>query len=693
MKFRITQEHLKNITKIGLFACVVAIIIKLYPSEKHFKYNFEIGKPWKYELVTASFDFPIYKDPAQIQQEKDEILKNYTPFFYIDNHIGAKQVQELILKNKQQNILTQNNLNYLIKRINEIYGTGILSIEQYNNLIAEKRERISVIDEKRVTHTIDITDLYTPKTAYENILENAPFGSEDNIKNIKLNYFLESNLTFDSITSAVTQQELLKNLSQTSGIIQTGERIIDKGEIVSKETYQILKSLKIATEQKQDQIEQSVLVIIGKVLIVSLFIVLLALYFYLFRPRIFENFSNLLFIALLIILMALLVSITLRYTELSIYIVPFAWLPVIIRVFFDSRTALFAHLVSTMIISFMVPNPFEFVILQTAIGMTAVSTLKDMTQRAQLAQTALWVFLTYIVGYIAFMLISEGAIAQIPWQPFLYFALSSLILLFAYGLIYIFEKIFGLVSSITLVELTNVNSDLMMRFAETAPGTFQHSLQVSNLATEAAKKINANSLLVRTGALYHDIGKMKNPQMFTENQQGGKNPLLEMDLEAAVAVIIGHVEEGVRIARKKGLPDTIINFIQTHHGNSKVRYFYNTFVNKNPGVTPNEAAFCYPGPLPNTKETAILMMADAVEACSRSLKEYTEESIDKMVENMINMQISDGMFKDTPITFHDVEIVKSVFKEKIKNIFHHRITYPEIKKQAENNVTGDAENQ
>ncbi len=684
MKLQITQEYLKNLTKIGLFVCIVTIIVRLYPSEEYFEYTFEIGKPWKYELVTAEFDFPIYKDSAQLRQEKDELLKNYTPFFNIDNRIGEKQIQELILKNKQQNVLTQNDLNYLTKKLRNIYKTGILSIEQYNELTNRKRKKISIINENRVTHTANITNLYTPKTAYEEILKNAPFSAESNIEDIKLNHFLKSNLTYDSITSNITQQDLLKNISQTSGIIQAGTHIIDKGEIVTPETYRILSSLKIAVEKQQKQTGQSVVVVIGKILVVSLFIVLLALFFYLFRPRIFENFSNLLFITLLILLMVSLASVTLKYTKLSIYIVPFAWLPVIIRVFFDSRTALFAHLVSTMIISFMAPNPFEFVILQTAIGMTAVSTLKDMTQRAQLAQTALWVFLIYCIGYGAFMFINDGNITKISWQPFVYFALSSLMLLFAYGLIYVFEKIFNLVSSITLVELTNVNSDLMMRFAEVAPGTFQHSLQVSNLATEAAKKINANSLLVRTGALYHDIGKMKNPQMFTENQQGGKNPLLEMDLEKAAGIIIGHVEEGVRIAQKKGLPDTIINFIQTHHGTSKVRYFYNTFINRNPGVTPNEAAFTYPGPLPNTKETAILMMADVVEACSRSLKEYTEESIDKMVENMINMQMSEGMYKNTPITFHDVEIVKSVFKEKIKNIFHNRITYPEIKKQPEN---------
>ena len=329
----------------------------------------------------------------------------------------------------------------------------------------------------------------------------------------------------------------------------------------------------------------------------------------------------------------------------------------------------------------MVDNPFLFIILQITAGMTAVTGLKDMTQRSQLTQTALYIFLSYTVMYLSSEFIAEGDIARIHFLPIINFALSSLLLLFAYVLIYILEKIFGLISAITLVELTNINSDLMMKFAEQAPGTFQHSLQVSNLATEAAKKINANSLLVRTGALYHDIGKMKNPQYFIENQEGGKNPLLEMSYEDAAKAVVSHIADGVAIAKKYRLPDQIVGFITTHQGRTKTKYFYNSYVNANPGVIPDENVFMYPGPIPFSKETAILMMADAVEARSRTLGEYTEKSISEMIENMIDSQIADGQLKDAPISFRDVETVKKVFTEKIKNIYHNRITYPELQNQ------------
>jgi len=463
-------------------------------------------------------------------------------------------------------------------------------------------------------------------------------------------------------------------------MVQTGERIIDRGEIVTQAIFMELNSLKIEYEKRKELIQQSAIVVVGEIIMISGLVFLFFLYINLFRPRIYDKFNDLLFISILIVMVMGLASFSMHYSSISYYMVPYALLPIIIRVFYDSRTALFAHVITMLIISLMVDNSFQFVLLQIIIGMVAVSSLKDMTQRSQLAQTALYIFLTYSLAFLAFEFISEGNINSVHWGQLIYFAISSVILLFAYVLIYFFEKIFGLISSITLVELTNVNSDLMMKFAEVAPGTFQHTLQVSNLATEAAKKISANSLLVRTGALYHDIGKMKHPEFFTENQMGGKNPLSEMDFEEASLIVISHVTDGVEIAKKSHLPEQIINFIVTHHGLSKTKFFYNSFINAHPEQKPNDAAFTYPGPLPNNKETAILMMADAVEARSRSLPEYTEESINEMVETMINSQIADGQFKDAPITFRDVETVKSVFKEKIKNIYHTRIVYPEAKK-------------
>lgn len=679
MKTKIAQSRWKNIIKLGLFVCVIGIIVQLFPTDNKFKYQFEIGKPWSYELITASFDFPIYKSEQQLSKEKSEILKNYTPYFKLDTIVEKTQFKQLLSDWYKKSGETPKFQNYIRYKFRNIYSVGIISVEEYNRLLDENRPNISCIMPNRVSHTISLNEVYTPKTAYEEIIRNAP----EAIKSYDLNLYLVENLHYDSLTSELSKTDVLKSLSLTSGMVQSGERIIDRGEIVTPETYLVLKSLKIEYEKRKGSLQQSTIVVIGEIIIILSLISLFFLYIYLFRPRLFDSFSNLLFISLLIVMIVALASLTIQFTSFSVYIVPFALLPIIIRVFFDSRTALFAHIITMLIISFIVDNSFQFILLQITIGMVAVSSLKDMTQRSQLAQTALYIFLSYTFIYLAYECVSEGEIQRIHWSPVISFAISSFFLLFAYVLIYIFEKIFGLISSITLVELTNINSDLMMRFAELAPGTFQHTLQVSNLATEAAKKINANSLLVRTGALYHDIGKMKHPEMFTENQMGGANPLSEMKYEEAARVVISHVTNGIEIAKKSRLPEQIINFISTHHGTGKTRYFYNSFINAYPNKKPNDAAFTYPGPLPNTKETAILMMADGVEARSRSLSIYTEDSINEMVESMIDGQIADGQFKEAPITFRDVETVKAVFKEKIKNIYHTRIVYPEVKKLEE----------
>lgn len=676
MKLKITQNHLKDIMTIGLFICVIAIITQLFPKENMFKYQFEIGKPWSYELITASFDFPIYKNESEISKERAQLLQNYSPFFKLDTTVTQSQLKKITVDHSKAFEENPKALLFIKQKFKEIYSKGIISGENANQLSKDGKQEIHCIMPDRESVVENLSELYTPKSAYEEILKNAP----EDFKNYNLNIYLIPNLQYDSATSELSKKDLLKGLSLTSGMIQSGERIIDRGEIVTPESYKILNSLKIEYQKRNYSIQQSTLVAVGEIIIISGLILLFFMYLYLFRPRIYENFGNLIFLSLLILMMVAMASVTIKYTTLNYYMLPFALLPIITRVFFDSRTALFAHIITVLIVSFMVDNSFQFVLLQITIGMAAVSSLKDMTQRSQLAQTALYIFLCYTAIYVAFEFISEGDLQRVHWKPILHFAISSAFLLFAYVLIYIFEKIFGLISAVTLVELTNINSDLMMKFAEKAPGTFQHTLQVSNLATEAAKKIGANSLLVRTGALYHDIGKMKHPEYFIENQMGGTNPLTEMDFEKASKLVIAHVTDGVEIAKKSHLPEQIINFITTHHGKSKTKYFYNSFVNANPDKTPNEEAYTYPGPLPNSKETAILMMADAVEARSRSLSIYTEESINDAVEQMINAQIADGQFKDAPISFRDVETVKSVFKDKIKNIYHTRIVYPEIKK-------------
>ena len=684
MKFKLTQDTIKNVTKLGLFIALVAIIVQLFPKDKQFKYQYEIGKPWSYELMTASYDFPIYKTEKQLDADKKELMENYSPYFQVDENVATQQLNRWRSDWKLKNNTDPKYFAFVEKKLKTIYENGIISSLMYDRMKSKGYKSIVVVKPSRLTENVSIDELHTPKTAYEEILMDKPyFISDAELSNYNLNLYLVENLRYDSITSEAVKKDMFKNLSLTSGMVQTGERIIDRGEIVTPGTYAILNSMKIESEKRKSVFEESYLVLIGEIIIIFMLILLLTFYLYLFRPYIFGTSKNLVFIALMILLIVGLSSLVLRFSSLSIYIVPFALLPIIIRVFFDSRTALFAHIITVLIISFMVDNPFLFIILQITAGMTAVTGLKDMTQRSQLTQTALYIFLSYTVMYLSSEFIAEGDIARIHFLPIINFALSSLLLLFAYVLIYILEKIFGLISAITLVELTNINSDLMMKFAEQAPGTFQHSLQVSNLATEAAKKINANSLLVRTGALYHDIGKMKNPQYFIENQEGGKNPLLEMSYEDAAKAVVSHIADGVAIAKKYRLPDQIVGFITTHQGRTKTKYFYNSYVNANPGITPDENVFMYPGPIPFSKETAILMMADAVEARSRTLGEYTEKSISEMIENMIDSQIADGQLKDAPISFRDVETVKKVFTEKIKNIYHNRITYPELQNQPE----------
>ncbi len=682
MKFKLTKDHIRNLTKLGLFLVVVIIILQLFPSQDSFNYKYEVGKPWTHEMITASFDFPIYKDEKQLEEERAEILKNYIPYYQLDTAAGKLRYEEFVRDYQVNNGYQPILRSVLQQKFNQIYSTGIISLEEQERLLSKGIESIYCIYPSRLTRLVPLTNLYTPKTAYEEVMRSGTESDRNILGSYNLNLYLIDNVKYDAATSEIAEKELLNSLSLTMGLVQTGERIVDRGEIVTPEVYAMLNSLKLNYDQQHTS-RQSTIVLTGEFLIILGFIILLFAYFVLFRPRIYDDLGNIILILLLVVLITTLASMAVRFHNdvIHYYMVPYALLPIIIRVFFDSRTALFTHIVTSVIISFMVDEPFQFLVLQIAVGMLAVSSLKDLAQRSQLAQTALYIFLCYTAAYVASVFIAEGDINRVNWLPVVYFAVSSMFLLFAYILIYVFEKIFGLVSSVTLVELTNINSDLMLKFAETAPGTFQHSLQVSNIATEAAKKIGANSLLVRTGALYHDIGKMKAPGYYTENQLGGNNPLLEKDYEDAARIIIDHVPDGIQIAKKYHLPEQIVNFIGTHHGRSKARYFYNSFINENPGVKPNEAAFTYPGPLPSTKETAILMMADAVEARSRSLKEYTEKTIGDMVEDMIDMQIADGQFKDSPITFQDVETVKRVFKDKLINIYHTRIVYPKTKQE------------
>ena len=616
-------------------AALAALAIYLAPKYSNpFKYHFEVGQPWAYGLVTAESNFAIYKTAAQLEAEQKEVLRDYTPCYTLDTAAVQGHLMVVSLEEKER-----------------LQALGCTNVSVLYNRVATK---------------VAVADLYTPKEAYEKTHRN-----------------IAVNLQYDSITSDNLRQNILSSISLTHGMVQEGEKIIDTGEIVSERTYQILESLRRTIEEQNLSHRQSLTSTIGVGLYIVVLVAMFGMYLYTYRRKLLYNLRHMLFFTILVALLVATAFIVLRHVAAGyIYLIPFAWVPIIARVFYDSRTAIFIHLITILIVSIAAPAPYVFVLLQVITGLVAVISLRDMTQRAQLAQTALFVFLTYSIVYTAITMLVTGEIMNVEYHYYIYFAINAVLVICAYGLIFLFERTFGLVSNITLVELTNVNSNLMLEFAEKAPGTFQHSLQVSNLATEAAKRIGAKVLLVRTGALYHDIGKMAHPEYFIENQTGA-NPLQAMSCAEAAKVIINHVEEGERIARKHRLPEVIVHFIRSHHGTSVTRYFYNTAVNaaKTAGKTAtdvNKEDYSYPGPKPSTKEAAILMMADAIEARSRSLNELTEQSIAEMVDQMIDAQVADGQFSETVLSFKDLEDIRAVFKQKLIEINHHRIVYPTI---------------
>lgn len=465
-------------------------------------------------------------------------------------------------------------------------------------------------------------------------------------------------------------------------MVQAGERIIDRGEIVTPQIYEVLNSLKRVTEERSGKTDNRVWMIVGQVILVLVLMGSFYLFLLFFRPNEYKNRQHVMFMLLLIVTFVTLTAISVRFTDaFNVYIIPYAIVTILIRTFIDSRTALFASLITIILSGLMLPFLFEFIVIQITVSMTSVFMLKELTERSQLIRSSFFILLTYSLVYTGLTLHMERDISRIDWYMFLYFLINFIFIMFSYSLVYLIEKSFGFISGVSLVELSNINKPLLKELSEKAPGTFQHSMQVSNLAMEAAEKIGANSSLIRTGALYHDIGKMVNPAFFTENQTPSMNPHEGLPFEESARIIINHVRDGVKIAQKHNLPKQIIEFIETHHGTSMPKYFYISWKNANPGKEINEDLFKYPGPNPFTKETAILMMADTVEAASRSLKEYTEESIRTLVDTLIDNQVSEGYFKLAPITFKDVETVKNVFVEKLKIIYHTRIVYPTLKEE------------
>ncbi len=678
-KFKPKLNTASTIFKIFLFVVAAGLILYAFPREGRFRYQFQEGKPWRYGLLTAPYSFPVIKNQEELAAEKDSLLRTHKPYVVMDTMVSAEMIGNF---NRNYDLYLRATVplrykTYLNDQLALVYGAGIISASVRNEFLKEKFRSLMVVT-KPMAETRDLSSVFTIKEAYSAILSNLPAHiHRDTLVSIcKIEEYLRENLSYDRVTSEQSKEAVIAEVSETSGLVQRGERIIDKGEIVNAVTFLKLSSLKKAAEERNINSTEN-WVLAGQIVWVAGLLLMLFLFLKYFTPEIYNKTHNILFLLILITSLSLLSALVVRNSTLSIYMIPYAILPVMICTFFSARTAYFTHAITVLICSAIAPFPFEFLMLQLTVGMAVVFSLKELTQRSQLILCIIWTFVCYSIFYTGIAYIQEGAPNQLQWQMYVFFAINSVLMFTTYLLIYLFEWMFGYTSNVTLMELSNINSPLLRLFSESSPGTFQHSLQVSNLAAAAAQEINANSQLVRTGALYHDLGKMQNPAYFTENQVGGQNPLSKMETERAAKIIVDHVGEGLKLANQYHLPKVVKDFITTHHGTGPARYFYTTYKNEHPGQEPPKEAFYYPGPNPFSKETAILMMADTVEAASHSLTEYSESSISELVEKLINRQIQEGAYKSVPITFQELEIIKSVFKQKLKSIYHTRIAYPQ----------------
>lgn len=672
------------------FILTAALILYLSPRETKVSYDESEGKPWRYGLVTAPFGFPIYKPEAQMEKERDSIMKDYIPYYNVDDTRAEKAIALFVADAKAKS-LAEEYVAYVKMKLLEIYEVGLISALDYERIIDTNMKTLNLPDENQVMKKRPITSFYTPKFAYEKIMVN---DIPDNIshtalQSLDLNRYLLDNIIFDGDYSKKVKDEMLQEIPFAEGSVQAGQKIIDRGEIVTARTVHMLNSLQKITEKKEGSATRQSWVLLGDAILIAVLIGSFMTYLMFFRPLEYNDRRNVLFMLLMVLLLCTLTELFVRL-RLNVYIIPYAIVPIMVRTFIDSRTAMITHITIALISSLMVPFPQEFLMLQIPVGFICIFSLRDLSERSQLIRSSFFILVTYIVMYLGITLVLKGDPGQIDPLMFLYFLINFVFVMFVYLLVYICEKVFGFISGVSMVELSNINKPLLQRLSEVAPGTFQHSMQVSNLAAAVAVRIGANSQLVRTGALYHDIGKISNPAFFTENQSPGVNPHQGLSYQESARIIIAHVEDGIKLAKKYNLPQQIIDFIATHHGKGKVQYFYNCYMNEHPHEKLDEAAFAYPGPNPFSKETAIMMMADKVEAASHSLQKYTEEAISSLVDRLIESQMSEGLLKNSPITFRDIELAKAIFKEKLVSIYHSRIAYPELTEEAKQNLENEA---
>ena len=668
------------IYKYILYVITIACIVFFFPRGGKFKYEFQKGKPWQYENLYAPFDFSIKKTTNEITDERNAIESDQVDYYYYDELLATEAYQ--VFSDKFPIVFSAEKFSNRSRRILEEAGKEFLDTVYTYGIIQNVDDNISKNDlyllkdnEARRLQSDALYRMGTMEDSITKMLNDKRLGSYGADFNTLFFEVLKPNVSYDEELTKRELEEAISEISLTRGNVDEGKLIIARGEVVEAENLKILESLKAEYESELWTENNYYFILFGYTILVALVLMMLFLFLKKYRPEVYRNNVKVTFIFFNILLMVFITTLVVKYNEDFVYVVPLCIMPLILKTFFDARLGLFVHVLTVLILGFVVPNSFEYIFLQIIAGIVTILTVSELYKRANLFISVGQITLIYIIGYFAFHIIHEGNLDNVNWYIFGFFFLNGMITLFAQPLIYIYEKMFGMVSDVSLLELSDTNSKLLKELSNKAPGTFHHSLQVANLAEASANEIGANAMLVRVGALYHDIGKMNNPTYFTENQVTSINPHDDLDPKESARIIINHVIEGIELARKYNLPDRVIDFIRTHHGTSFVYYFYKQQQELDDPV--NESDFRYPGPMPFSKETAILMMADSVEAASKSLNNPTYQIIDEFVEKIITGQMNGNQFLNANITFKEIEMIKKVLKQKLTNIYHLRVEYPE----------------
>jgi len=665
-----------------MMALTVLIITFFLPKQPRFRYEFQKGRVWLNKDLISPFSFAILKTGPQVNIDKKDALENVLPIYRYDPNL-INSVQEAFANEFdvkwRGNAFPEDSKEFTktasLKLLKSIYDKGIIAINPKHQK-DKKFYDISMLN-NNISTTVSTQDLYTVQSALDYF--NSTFTSINlKEKEVVMNLVedhLQPNIVFDEKLTAIVQDNTINSLSTTRGMVQKGEVIIAKNNVIDDDTFQKLQSFKETYEAQTKTIGDSKLVYLGQILLVAFILSLLMVFLYMFRKDIFADNRQLSLLLLVITSMLLALTWSVKLNLPNVYYIPFCIVPIIIRILFDTRLALYLHLLVILIAGFFVPNSFEFVFYETTAGMVAIYSIRNLIKREQLLLSALFILTAYFICFLGIALLREGSFSEIEWINFVPFTISVLLSLLAYPLIYAFERVFGITSDVALIELTNTNNKLLRELAFKAPGTFQHSLQVANLAEAAIFKIGGNSLLVRAGALYHDIGKIENPQYFIENQNTSLSPHDKLPYEQSAQIIIKHVHKGIEITRRNQLPESVIDFIRTHHGNTRVDYFYQSFLKNSPEKFVDENIFRYPGPIPFSKETGVLMLADSVEAASRSIKNPDAQNINDLVERIINYKLEQNQLDNCDLTLKDLETIKLIFKTMLMSIYHVRIDY------------------